>query len=218
MQQLDAHTEYFIRMMLPCIKQEAMPFLKEECCILNNVINTLKADNTYQLAVVGAGTLSYIELAFEHDLEYVAIEPLSHIYIQQEFFSLIKKLPQISIINSSFGDFSKEELTSDNHIFAFIFNVFAYINDGIEKLNQYLNEGDIIIISTWNQTSIDANKIRSNYFNTIFQSVKDQITLPGHLSYAKLFKLDSFDFTQLIHYKSHQRIIGDITDILIIYC
>ena len=183
MQQLDAHTEYFIRMMLPCIKQEAMPFLKEECCILNNVINTLKADNTYQLAVVEAGTLSYIELAFEHDLEYVAIEPLSHIYIQQEFFSLIKKLPQISIINSSFGDFSKEELTS-----------------------------------TWNQTSIDANKIRSNYFNTIFQSVKDQITLPDHLSYAKLFKLDSFDFTQLIHYKSHQRIIGDITDILIIYC
>lgn len=95
MQQLDAHTEYFIRMMLPCIKQEAMPFLKEECCILNNVINTLKGDNTYQLAVVGAGTLSYIELAFEHDLEYVAIEPLSHIYIQQEFFSLIKKLPHI---------------------------------------------------------------------------------------------------------------------------
>lgn len=87
MQQLDAHTEYFIRMMLPCIKQEAMPFLKEECCILNNVINTLKADNTYQLAVVGAGTLSYIELAFEHDLEYVAIEPLSQYTTRILFFN-----------------------------------------------------------------------------------------------------------------------------------
>ena len=42
MQQLDVHTEYFIRMMLPCIKQEAMPFLKEECCILNNAYSIEK--------------------------------------------------------------------------------------------------------------------------------------------------------------------------------
>lgn len=218
MHQLDIHTEYFIRMMLPCIKQEATPFLKEEFCVLNDTITCLTTNSTYQLAVIGAGTLSYIELALEHNLKYVAIEPLSHIYIQQEFYSLIKILPQISIINNYFGDFSETELSPDNHIFAFIFNVFAYIDEGIRKLNQYLNEGDIVFISTWNQKNVDANKIRSNYFNAISQSVKNQITLPDHLSYAKLFSLESFDFTQLTHYKSHRRITGDMTDILIIYC
>ncbi len=204
--------------MLPCIKQEAIPFLKEESCVLNNTITSLKANDTYQLSVIGAGTLSYIEMAFEHNLQYVAIEPLSHIYIQQEFFSLIRRLPQISIINNSFGDFSKKELSPTNHIFAFIFNVFAYINDGIDKLNQYLNDGDIVFISTWNQISTNANLIRSNYFNTIAQSINGQITLPDHLSYAKLCNIESFDFTKLTYYKSHQRIVGDITDILIIYC
>lgn len=214
----DCVTEYFIRMMLPYFKEKARPFISEEYAFLKSVVVDIKNCDNYQLVVIGAGTLSYVDLSIDNNLKYAAIEPLSCFYIQKELLYTIERIPEITIIDQNFGDFSKTMLSSTNHVFAFIFNVYAYIDDGIVNLNKYICPGDIVFISTWNINSTKAESVRTEYFNKIYMSLEDFKNLPLQVTAKKLTNLDNIDINKINHYKFHERFKGEIADVLIIYC
>lgn len=210
--------EYFVRMMLPIIKKEAHCFEAEEKLLLLKLVSSLSNKEQYKLAIIGAGTLSYVEIAIMQKIDYIAIEPLINLYIQTELLFLIEQQPNVSIIAENFGEFSANKLGKTNHIFTFIFNVFAYINNPLEKINKYLKKGDILFISTWNLHSEKAIKIKKRYFEFMREPM-----LIANLNYdkfqtGKIYDLDCFDFTKLNSYINHKRITGNITDILIIQC
>lgn len=213
----DIQTEYFIRMMLPSIKKIANPYISEEEDILTSLISSMDCKKGNNLIVVGAGSLSYIEIALKYKLGYVAIEPLIDWYIQQELFYILKQNPDLSFIKDEFGAFSPSELANGHNIFSFIFNVFAYIEDGIEKLNKYIKPGDLIFISTWNLSNQCAKDIRDKYFQHIHDAMNYKL-IPDALTHYKSSNFNNFKFDKLTFYQNHQRIIKGITDSLIIEC
>lgn len=214
----DIQTEYFFRMMLPSIKKVAAPFINEERNILESIIKTLPYNDNNKVAIIGAGSLSYLKIVLEHGLDYIAIEPLSHLYLQEEMMYVIEQAPNIDIINHQFGDFSPSSLPVGHYIYAFIFNVFAYIDKGLTKINKYLKSGDIIFISSWNLNNLEAMKVRDSYFNKIHESMICDILDPCSITTPMVSNLEAFDFSQLKYYKRHRRTTREYTDCLIIQC
>lgn len=211
-----ANDEYFVRMMLPVIKKKAKHYESEEKHFLLKLLSCLSNKEQYQLAVIGAGALSYVDLAIRKQIEYVAIEPLINLYIQKELLFLVKQQANVSVIPKCFGDFSPAELKRKNRIFLFTFNVFAYIDDPIERINRYIKRGDILFISTWNLHSKQALDIRKGYFDFIRESMlATNLSLSDFLS-GKIYNLDCFDLAKLKFYTSNERFTNNITDILIV--
>lgn len=205
-------------MMLPSIKMVAEPYCVEEKNILDATLKNLSSNTHYKIAVVGAGSLSYIEIVLKYGLYYIAIDPLIHFYIQKEIFYIINKIPNVSIINSSFGSFPPKKLPSGQYVYAFIFNVFAYIDNGLEKINKYIKPGDIICISTWNLKSLASVEIRNSYFRNIYNSITEKEYIPEDFKVCKISDFDTFNFSKLRYYQNHHRVVGDIIDCLIIQC
>jgi hypothetical protein len=166
--------------------------------------------------VIGSGTLWYIDLVYESVKKYIAIEPLADIFIAKQVMFVLKQLKNIDVIKKNFGDFSKKILNENNSIFVFHFNILSYIYDPVKKINKYLKEGDILYISSWNTTE-SAIKVRKEYFDLINSGVNPSDSKIDPTSTLGLCNLDSFPFSELKYYKSHKRIKGKITDILIIY-
>ncbi len=208
--------EFFIRMMLPIIKKEASSYNAEEKNVLLNLLTNLPNKALYQLVVIGSGALSYVDVAISQHLSYVAIEPLIDFYIQSELLFLIEQKHNITIIPKTFGDFPSTDLNKTNRVFLFTFNVFAYIGDAIEKINRYINTGDIIFVSTWNLHSNNALKIRKKYFDYINKSMMEVHTNMSEFQNGEIYNLDNFDCSKLNYYTNNQRIKGEITDVLII--
>ena len=211
---LTPNDEYFIRMMLPIIKEEVHSYDAEEKKILLDILENLIDKELHQLVVIGAGTLSYVEVATSLRINYVAVEPLINFYIQKELLFVLKQQSNISIIPENFGEFKENKLREGKRIFMFVFNVFAYIPNPIDKINQYLKKGDIIFISTWNLHSDKANDIRTKYFDMICKSM--DVENLNEFKKGKTYDLNEFSFEKLNSYVSHKRLKGDITDILII--
>lgn len=208
---------YFIRMMSPDAEKKAFLYLKEEEKNLSNLLFSFKNLNKKNFVVVGAGALWYLDLVFEKVNKYIAIDPLSNIFIQKQIRFIISKHHNIKIIGKELGIFKKKELGSNSSIFIFHFNILAYIKNPISIINKYLKHGDILYLSTWSD-STRAKKVRQEYFNFLgFDQFKKIFNIDPKKN-SGICDFDSFPFKKLKLYKSHERIKGIITDLLIIYC
>ena len=209
-------SDYFVRMMLPGAEKKVRPYVLEERKSLTKIVKSIKNINKFNFVVVGSGTLWYIDLVYSVVRKYIAIEPLADIFIAKQVMFVLKQLKNIDVINKDFGNFSKTVLENTNSIFVFHFNILSYISDPVKKINKYLKEGDILYVSSWNTTE-EAVNVRKEYFdfiNTGMNSVDSKIDPDSTLG---LCNLDMFPFEKLKYHKSHERIKGKITDILIIY-
>lgn len=209
--------EYFVKMMMPQIQKIAKPFEDEEGETLANVIKTIES-TTYNLVVVGAGTLFYVEHALEHGMQYIAIEPLIDIFLQKQIKFIVQKHSDIKYIGSEFGIFDTKELGQKKSLFAFIFNILGYIQQPLTHINKYLKAGDILFIASWNSESMPSVKVRDDYFSALNEASDRFDNIMYNKETTGLCRLDHFPFHALKYYQHHKRIKNTITDILIIYC
>lgn len=208
---------YFVRMMLPDAEKKASPYIEEERLNVMNLLKQIENAQEMNFIVIGAGTLWYIELVYDQVKTYIAIEPLADIFIQKQLRYLLTKHPNIKVIDKELGDFESSDLPSNNSVFVFHFNILAYIPDPLEKINKYIKKGDIIYISSWG-TSEKARTVRKNYFEYLNLNVSQDSFKIDPDDTIGLCNLDIFPFQKLKHYKRHERIKGEIADMLIIYC
>lgn len=212
----DLQSDYFVRMMLPDAEKKVLPYVIEEKANLIKLLKSINKTDNFNFVVIGSGTLWYIDLVYESVKKYIAIEPLADIFIAKQVMFVLKQLKNIDVIKNNFGDFSKKILIKNNSIFVFHFNILSYIYDPVKKINKYLKEGDILYISSWNTTE-SAIKVRKEYFDLINSGTNPADSRIDPTSTLGLCNLDLFPFSELKYYKSHKRIKGKITDILIIY-
>ncbi|MCX6732944.1 MAG: hypothetical protein NTV98_05385 [Candidatus Roizmanbacteria bacterium] len=206
--------EYFFRMMSPGAARKSKSYEDEEQKSLQWLIDNTSDIFERNFIVIGAGTLWYVDLVFNKVKNYIAIEPLSKLYISRQLMFLIKKFKNIKIISKLFGDVSIDEIPNGKNIYVFMFNILAYIEGPITRINKLIKPNDIIYISSWNKTP-EAKQVRKKYFDYL-NSFENEIIIDPE-STLGLCHLDNFPFDKLKYYKSHKRITDKITDILIIY-
>jgi hypothetical protein len=206
---------YFFRMMSPEASRIAKPYENEEGANLKQLVASLPDIKKMNFIVVGAGTLWYLELAFKKAKQYIAIEPLSRVFVKKQFRFLTKQFKNISIVEKEFGKVKGSDIPLNNQsLYVFIFNILAYIERPIKNINKLLKKGDVLYISTWAKTK-KAKKLRKEYFDYLNSFEKNNIIDPEKT--IGLCHLDNFPFHKLKYYKKHKRIKGKIVDILIIY-
>ena len=206
--------DYFFRMMSGKATVLSKPYDSEEREVINSFISKNQDISKMNFVVVGAGMLSYLESAFNKVLNYVAIEPLADVFVKKQLKFLVQQFKNIIVIPKKFGDVNKKDIPDNPSVFTFIFNILAYIEHPISKINKIITPGDILIISSWNRTD-EAKKVRKEYFDYLNSVEKEVIIDPKQT--IGLCNLNNFPFEKLVSYKKHKRIKGLITDILIIY-
>jgi hypothetical protein len=206
--------EYFLRMMSPEALLLAKQYDDEEKQNFQKMAATLPHLSEMNCVVVGAGPLSYLDQTLFRVKNYIAIEPLSDLFVTKPFRFLTEQFPKIHIKNNKFDEVNRDELPEGNALLIFTFNILAYIDHPIRRINAFLRPGDVIFISTWNNTP-QAKAIRKQYFDFLNSFEKDVAIDPEQT--IGLCNLDVFPFRKLNHYKSHTRIKNEITDTLIIY-
>ena len=209
-------SDYFVRMMLPDAEKKVSPYVLEERKSLTKIIKSIKRIREFNFVVIGSGTLWYIDLVYSTVKKYIAIEPLADIFIAKQVMFVLRQLNNIDVIDKDFGKFPKSLLGNANSIFIFHFNILSYIFDPVKKINKYLKRGDILYISSWNKTNA-AHEVRKAYFDFVNSGMNSADPKIDPNSTLGLCNLDLFPFGELKYYKSHKRIKGKITDILIIY-
>ncbi len=213
----DIEDSYFVRMMLPDAEKKAGLYVKEERNALVKLISNTDEINKRNFIVIGAGTLWYIELVFGKVKKYIAIEPLADTFVQKQVSFILDKHDNIKVIGKELGKFKESEIPDNKSIFVFHFNILAYIPNPIVKINKYLKKGDILYFSTWSNSD-KARQVRKRYFDYISFNQSANSFKIDYEKPTALCNLDTFPFTKLKHYKTHKRIRGNITDILIVYC
>ena len=209
--------EYYARMMIPSRQETAKFFEQEEEKTLRELIQLECMRNEFQLVVVGAGTLSYIEMAITHRMDYIAIDPLIDLYLQRQVRFILDQHENIKYINKCFGDFDISCLGLKNNIYAFIFNIIAYVDSPIQQINKYVKDGDIVFVSSWSNTK-EARYVRQCYFNTL-NATSASIPQKSHCNeFIGEYNLDCFNCEEILFHKTHKRIKNSITDTLIIFC
>ncbi len=206
--------EYFYRMLSPYALKYSAPYNIEEESALKELLSKNSFKDNTSLAVIGCGDLWYVDLARRYNMGYVAVEPLIDIFVNKYIQSLINSFGNIYLIKSKFGEINSNSLPSGNLLWVFTFNILAYIENPIEHINKYLRQGDILFISSWCQNK-EAKYVRKEYFDYLNSFEREVVINPEET--IGLCKLDIFPFNELKYYKTHIRIKGKITDVLIIY-
>lgn len=214
----EADKEYFIRMMLPQIRDHSKAFEEEEERELHKLLRSLENKQNTQLVIVGAGSLSYIEVAFTYNMSYIAVEPLINLYLQKQIRFIVGLHNKIILIDRALGTFHKKRLGTSKNILAFIFNVLAYIPTPEKIINQYIKKNDIIFIVSWNIENCESLCLKKKYFGALNACAPLCDTLKITNKAIANFKLDDLDLSALKYCSTYKRIKNKITDILIIYC
>ncbi len=204
--------DYFFRMMTPKARQLARPYELEEWALLKHLLSN-KEEKHDNLIVVGAGSLTYLSESYSKVSRYVAIEPLAKLFIPKDLRFIVKKTPKISVIEKKLQDVEARDVPNGNSVYAYIFNILAYIEHPIKNINRLIKRGDTLFITSWSQSK-EAKKIRKKYFDYLNDLQSSVIIDPTKT--IGLCHLDHFPFEKLKYYNSHQYIKGTITDTLVI--
>lgn len=206
--------DYYFRMMSPKAAKLGKPFDREESAQLKKLLNELPAVKSMNFVVVGAGPLWYMPTTFNKVAKYIAIEPLGKLYVGKQFRFLLKKFDNIKLIEKKFQDVDMKDIPEGNSVYAFIFNILAYIDHPIQNINRIIKKGDVLFISSWSNTE-EAKKVRKKYFNYLNKFEEDVVIDPEKT--IGLCHLDNFPYHKLKYYQSHSLVKGTITDTLVIY-
>ncbi|WP_257296771.1 hypothetical protein [Endozoicomonas sp. YOMI1] len=137
------------------------PFLQHELSILQNlIIGDTKINN---MVVVGSGPLTYRNLAILHNIGYYAVDP---------FYRVNSDANAINMINLHFESITRNQITKENVIFVFWFNVAFYIKNFAESVRRTVRKGDILFISSWGN-GIESKALLKKYLKSVYQT-KDE--------------------------------------------
>ncbi len=206
--------DYFFRMMSPTATKYANPFLDEEKRFINETLDGQEKLRSYNFVTIGSGQLSLLEIALRKAKSYTAIEPLLNLWLSKDLLFMLKGIKKVKLINKQFGKFDKKKLFPGHNLFIFLFNILAYIEHPLSKINSVITPGDVLFITTW-QRSTKAEEIRTEYFNYLNSFENETIIDPKKT--IGLCKLKYFPFHKLKYYKKHKYLNGDIVSGLIIY-
>ncbi len=206
--------DYFHRMMSPEAALLARPYDREEIVQIKSLLAELPNCAQMNFVVVGAGQLWYMPTTFKKVAHYIAIEPLGKLFVTKQFRFLIKQFDTITLLEKKFQDVEPLDIPEGSSVYAFIFNILAYIDHPIKNINRLLKKGDVLFITSWSNRD-EAKKVRRKYFNYLNQ-FEDEVVIDPEKTIG-LCHLELFPFDKLTHYQSHKLLHGVITDTLIIY-
>ena len=206
--------EYFYRMLSPYALKLSEPYNTEESNILDQCLRAHHNIGDMNFVAVGGGELWELRRAAKFTKNYVCIEPLADIFINDSVKFLTEKLDNVSYIAKPFGDVDRGELPDGNAFFMFLFNILAYIEDPVRAINHIVRPGDTLFITTWADTD-DARRVRSAYFAHL-NGRETEVIIDPELSVG-LSHLDNFPFDELKYFNRYERIEGTVADVLIIY-
>ncbi|MBO9494091.1 hypothetical protein J7438_08330 [Thalassotalea sp. G20_0] len=134
------------------------PYLQHESAVLQNlIVGDTKINN---MVVVGSGPLTFQNLAILHDIGYYAVDP---------FYRVNSDTNVINNINLHFESITRSQITYENVMFVFWFNVAFYINDFAESVRRIVRKGDILFISSWGN-GIESKALLKKYLQSVYQT------------------------------------------------
>jgi hypothetical protein len=209
----EVNQDYFYRMLTPEALKFSKPYNDEEAKVLKNFLKTNPSTKEMNLVAIGAGELWYLQYGLKYAKSYVEIEPLLDLFLNDDVEFLAKNFNRIHLFDKRFGEVGNGEMPPGPSLYVFLFNIFSYIDNAINIINEVIEEGDVLFISTWNSTP-EAKKVRKEYFDYLNQSEGKTVIDPD--TGVALTDFDHFPFDKLKFYKNHQVIKGAITNILVI--
>ncbi len=199
----------FYRMLCPASEEFTKYYLTEEVLLLRSFVERYDAIKNMNLVVVGAGPLLHLSLGYEYAKSYVAVDPISNLFINDLPQDVTMHSPKIKIITKYFEDLSAEELLPGNSLYVFTFNVISYIKNFEHALNNIIKKGDIVFISYWNK--IKANKaIMDRYFDFVYG--KELMALRRHL-----IDTDDIRYKKIKHLKRVKKKCGRFVKTMVLY-
>tara|TARA_A100000171_G_C2134187_1_gene148900 strand:+ start:364 stop:1020 length:657 start_codon:yes stop_codon:yes gene_type:complete len=198
--------KHFCRMFSPKVDQYIEGYLKEE----HNVLKDFFVDNpqtkNMSFCAIGSAKLLHIKLVEHYAKNYTAIDPLLSLFMPPSAYKDLAKSNMI-YINQSFEKVQKKSLLEGKCIYAFLFNVIQYVKDPLKAINRLVEEGDIIFISTWNETPL-SHALKKNYYKYVFSCGESVPSFKNNFS---------LQYDKVKNYKEHKLFSNKITKCQIIY-
>lgn len=137
----------------------ASSFLSHEYEVVSNLL----AHETYikNLVVVGSGPGAYLDIALEHDINYIGVDP---------YFHMLQK-NRIYHFNSDFEELERSNLPNGSCLFLFWFNVFHYLKNPHLTLEKLVHPNDLIVHSTWSKKNSAFDDMQK-YFKAVYKDTK----------------------------------------------
>lgn len=163
---LSYEREIFYKMFSPEGLRLAQSYLDEEEDILKRVIRDKNKHHLENLIVIGAGPLRYLELTVRAKLDYIAIDKHLDLFIIDDLKKSLQSILHIEFLNKSFEKLKSNELPKHNSIYIFTFNIFSYLENPVQLINQLIKNENLIFISGWNK---EESKSMDKYINYIYE-------------------------------------------------
>lgn len=181
--------QYFEEMLQQESLYIAQPFLKEESSI---IINIIEENSVNEFLGIGCGNGLYFDL-IRNTCKYNGIDP---------HFRKNNNEKPLNIIKNRFEAVNLKR-SQKKYLISFLFNLISYINPSyiVKFINVNGNQGDVITISTWNNT-IKAEKLRQKYEKHITKKTNNETLL----NIPHFIEIESNLISQIQYYKYHKLI------------
>lgn len=149
-----------------------LPYHAEELERIEGCISSLKAEQRKvdNFVAIGAGHFRYADVALKNKLTYVAIEPSFRDEAPHMNAGFQTPQANVHIVPKKFEDVTQADLPSGRNLFFFLFNVFPYIQDALSCLKSLTKTGDIVVISSWNKDSPEAQRLKTTYYGYLMSA------------------------------------------------
>lgn len=200
--------EIFYKMFSPEGLKLAQAYLDEEEAILREVINKKRKHPLENIIVIGAGPLRYLELIFQSNLNYIAVDKHLDMFVTDGLKKDLSSCLPIELLNKSFEDLKKDELPLHHSIYIFTFNIFSYLRNPLQLINELVNNKNLIFISGWN---IEKTEQMNKYINYVYKDC------PCYIKDTSSFlNVHDIDFSQIKEIKHVEKITKKNSLVIII--
>lgn len=179
----------FYRMLCPESEEFSQFYLGEEEQQLRNFIQGHENIKDMNFIVVGAGPLLHVTLGLEHAKCYLAVDPLSHLFLNDIPQDMLVHNRKVKISNKYFEALDKDDIPPGKSVYIFTFNVISYIKNFVAVANKIIKKGDILFLSYWNNCP-ENEGIISNYFSFVygknFATQRNEMIDTQHIDYQKI--------------------------------
>jgi hypothetical protein len=201
--------QIFYRMLCPESEEFSRFYLNEEIAVLQSFVSNYAAIKKMNFVVVGAGPLLHVSLGCENAKCYIAVDPMSHLFINdlpQDFFI---KNPKIKIVSKYFENLQRCDIPSRPSLYVFTFNVISYINDFVAAVNNIVKKGDVLFVSYWNNDKKNEDII-NDYFDFVYGE--------GHaLRRQTMIDTHNIDCKKISLFKEVQKTCGNVVKTIVVY-
>jgi|GEM_PF-6961237 hypothetical protein len=184
-------------------------YLTEEGEILKNFVTKQTEVKNMNFVVVGAGPLLHLPLGYENSKRYIAIDPITDLFVKNSQQNFISKNKKIKIFKKYFEELEPNEISSENSLYVFTFNVISYIKNWKNALNKIIKRGDIVFVSYWNN-NLKNKTLINEYYDFIYG--KELILLQKNM-----IDTCDIDYKKIKYFKHAKKFHGKFVKAITIY-